>query len=69
MLDSSSSSISAHASASVDKYVKDAEDEAMTNIPQAYWDDLFDSALATLNAIPLSSDLYASLDLPIFCGS
>jgi hypothetical protein len=34
-------------------YIGDLEDEAMTIIPQAYWDDLFDSALLTLNAIPV----------------
>jgi hypothetical protein len=32
---------------------KDAEDEAMTIIPQAYWDDLFDRALATLQTFPM----------------
>jgi hypothetical protein len=28
-------------------------DDEITIIPQAYWDDLFDSALSSLDAIPL----------------
>jgi hypothetical protein len=40
-------------SASTNKYINEAEDDEMTLIPQAYWDDLLDRAFATLNAIPV----------------
>ena len=33
----------------------------MTIIPQDYWDDLFDSALATLDTIPVEPDLVCQL--------
>ncbi len=53
MLDSAAAIPACARSANVNKYVEDAEDEVITKIPQAYWDDLLDSAFATLNAIPV----------------
>ncbi len=54
MLDSDSCSlyVTCARSATTNKCFDDGEDDMMI-IPQAYWDDLFDSALSSLNAIPV----------------
>jgi hypothetical protein len=61
MLDSESCSIhvACARSAATSKRLEDAEcmDEEMTYIPQAYWDDLFNSALSALHAIPVDLEL------------
>lgn len=31
---------------------------AIADVPQVYWDDLFDRALEVLNSLPLDGDLY-----------